>query len=124
MVSETNTVVQSQALDIRIRSDQCLDFCNIWRKPGSLRGLCSSHVSCLIVMMVSQHTRRPSLQLALDLAPPAPALSPTKVVAAKHTWGKTQPMLISDPSSSTDTTGYTQTTWDTPTQGHVFSKLG
>ena len=50
------------------------------------------------VMMVTQHTSRPRLQLALDLAPPAPALSPTKVVAAKHTWGKTQPMLTSDPA--------------------------
>nr|XP_005897004.1 PREDICTED: glycerophosphodiester phosphodiesterase domain-containing protein 4 [Bos mutus] len=48
--------------------------------------------------MVTQHMSRPRLQLALDLALPAPALSPTKVVAAKHTQGKTQPMLTSDPA--------------------------
>ena len=117
MVSETNTVVQSQALDIYQTNAWTSAISGETRLP---QGSCSSHVSPDRVMIVSQHTRRPSLQLALDLAPPAPALSPTKVVAAKHTLGEDTAHAYFRSGSSTDTTGYTQTTWDTPTQGHVF----
>ena len=84
-------------------------------KPGSLRAPVVAMPDR--VMMVTHHTSRPRLQLALDLAPPAPALSPTKVVAAKHTRGKTQPMLTSDPALPLTLLGTHRLHNEIPTQG-------
>lgn len=104
-MSETSTVVQSQAADMYQTNAWTSAISGETKLP---QGSCSSHVSPDRVMMVTQHRRKPRLQLALDLAPPAPAISPTKVVAAKRTLGEDTAHTYFRSSSSTDAPGYTR----------------